>query len=849
MKTYIRALFLFVSFLACYANGQSFSKLSAHLINAYTVGSSNIVAGKPRLVKVLALDSGFPTGMVQAMRDYKAKVPNGKIVVRVYSPKMYFITNDATASASDFWNTIIQPALNSIGSSDRALIDYFEGPNEGQTPNIGYPGDQPVAASQWINQFWTNLTPKVVAAGMKPCIGSISVGNIDPFSLLSNFVPALRQAKAAGGAWSYHSYTVQYSTDVATEIWWSLRYRQFYTYFAQNFPDLNDMPLILTEGGVDQSGDPLTSGWQARGTAAQYERWLNWFDFQMRQDPYLLGCTLFENGDPSGWPSFELEPIAGWFRGYLVGATNEPPTPGGLTASGTNLLRLSWTNVPSAPTTYNIKRSTVSGGPYTVIARNVTEGVSYATYIDTNALTGATYYYVVSALNNVGESANSAEVSASAAPPKINCSGPAVGSFTDDTFFSGGLTFSTTTTVNTSGVVSPAPMAVYQSQRYQSLTYTIPNLAPGSYKIRLHFAELYFNSAGQRLFDVRINGATVLTAFDIFAAAGGQFKANVQEFNAITDSNGRIAIEFVTVLDNAAINGIEIIANSTTAVPPAPTAVTATVGSGYINLNWAAPSGATQFRVKRSTVNGGPYAVIASNLFGASYIDTSVAPGSYYYVVSAANGAGESANSTQVSATATNALPDVVITSLSWTPATLGAGTNVVFKATIKNQGGAATPSGVTLGVGFTIDGGGVVTWSSGYSSAVAAGSSVTLTADGGPSGINFWQATAGAHQLIGNVDDINRFGEGNENNNIFAVPLSVPVASAVLLTPTISTNNVGLSWLAYPGKNYRVQYTSDLNASWREIGVDVQAGGSSASYTNLPVLSSQRFYRVVQLN
>src|ERR1035438_1234068 len=49
------------------------SKLSAHLINGYTVGSSNIVAGRPRLLKVLALDSGFPSGLVQAMRDYKAR--------------------------------------------------------------------------------------------------------------------------------------------------------------------------------------------------------------------------------------------------------------------------------------------------------------------------------------------------------------------------------------------------------------------------------------------------------------------------------------------------------------------------------------------------------------------------------------------------------------------------------------------------------------------------------------------------------------------------------------------------------------------------------------------------------
>jgi hypothetical protein len=40
--------------LSASAQTLSNSKLSAHLINGYTVGSSNIVAGKPRLLKVLA---------------------------------------------------------------------------------------------------------------------------------------------------------------------------------------------------------------------------------------------------------------------------------------------------------------------------------------------------------------------------------------------------------------------------------------------------------------------------------------------------------------------------------------------------------------------------------------------------------------------------------------------------------------------------------------------------------------------------------------------------------------------------------------------------------------------------
>src|SRR5207237_10861949 len=134
----------------------------------------------------------------------------------------------------------------------------------------------------------------------------------------------------------------------------------------------------------------------------------------------------------------------------------------------------------------------------------------------------------------------------------------------------------------------------------------------------------------------------------------------------------------------------------------------------------------------------------------------------------ALNSAGESPNSAQVSATPTNGLPDVVVTALNWTPAgTLYAPTNVVFRATVLNQGSASTPGGTTLGVGFLVDGT-QVSWSGGYSSALAPGSSIVLTADGGPTGINYSPATAGSHVITVNGADINRFPEGNEYNRSF---------------------------------------------------------------------------------
>src|SRR6185312_16915383 len=72
-------------------------------------------------------------------------------------------------------------------------------------------------------------------------------------------------------------------------------------------------------------------------------------------------------------------------------------------------------NASSGATSYNVKRSTTSGGPYTTIASPTTPG-----YTNTGLTNGTTYFYVVSALNGSLESNNSTEVNATpqaTAPP------------------------------------------------------------------------------------------------------------------------------------------------------------------------------------------------------------------------------------------------------------------------------------------------------------------------------------------------------------------------------------------------------------------------------------------------
>ncbi|WP_248931000.1 S-layer homology domain-containing protein [Paenibacillus hamazuiensis] len=75
-------------------------------------------------------------------------------------------------------------------------------------------------------------------------------------------------------------------------------------------------------------------------------------------------------------------------------------------------MSLSWNAVPGAAS-YNVKRSTTSGGAYTVIASQLNANG----YTDTGVKNGTTYYYVVTAANEAGESANSAEASATPTAP------------------------------------------------------------------------------------------------------------------------------------------------------------------------------------------------------------------------------------------------------------------------------------------------------------------------------------------------------------------------------------------------------------------------------------------------
>lgn len=235
-------------------------------------------------------------------------------------------------------------------------------------------------------------------------------------------------------------------------------------------------------------------------------------------------------------------------------------------------------------TGYSVLRSTIPGQEIALgfpSQPNPTV-ITTTTFTDTSVVAGQTYYYVVTTMNSGSiSSVFSNEVQAvipgdtSFTPVRIK-PGP---TYTDSqgnlwsadtTYCSGGSTFTTTHAI-TGALPSLADGALYQTERYDNpgaTTCTIPAPA-GTYSLTVKFAELYFAAAGQRLFNVTINGVHVLSNFDIFAAAGGQYNA-IDKTITVT-STGAIIVSFVKgTANNAKYDAIQLVQSA--GPPPMSTA-------------------------------------------------------------------------------------------------------------------------------------------------------------------------------------------------------------------------------------------------------------------------------------
>ena len=130
--------------------------------------------------------------------------------------------------------------------------------------------------------------------------------------------------------------------------------------------------------------------------------------------------------------------------------------------------------------------------------------------------------------------------------------------FEADNYFTGGSTYSIS-----SNIANTEDDNLYKSERYGNFSYSLP-VSNGTYTVTLKFAEVYFSSANQRLFDVDMEGTTVESNFDIYNEAGGKNIA-YDISHTVTVSDGSLDIEVISIKDNAKISAIVVASSSSNA--------------------------------------------------------------------------------------------------------------------------------------------------------------------------------------------------------------------------------------------------------------------------------------------
>ncbi len=364
-----------------------------------------------------------------------------------------------------------------------------------------------------------------------------------------------------------------------------------------------------------------------------------------------------------------------------------PSVPTSLTAkalSGSSV-SLSWT-AGANDYTYSVFRSTISGGPYTL----VTSGISTTTYTDTGLLSGTTYYYVIQGDNTSGQSANSNEQGATPTNLFLHLKfDETSGSIAYDASPNGwNGTLINSPTWTTAGKVNTSLNLNSAASQYVSLPSGV--VAGQTSFTASAWVYLTTSTTWMRVFDfgtgttnymfLSVKNSTGVPRFAILVNGSSNGEQGINGTSAIpTGVWTHLAVTWSNNVGTLYVNGIQVGQNTnmtwnpsslgtttqnyighsewsadpylngdiddfrlyasaltaaqiktlaTTTAPPAPAGLTAaTVSPTQVKLSWSAAIGATTYDIYRATTPGGPFTQltqVASNIGTTSWQDTGV---------------------------------------------------------------------------------------------------------------------------------------------------------------------------------------------------------------------------------
>jgi fibronectin type 3 domain-containing protein len=616
-------------------------------------------------------------------------------------------------------------------------------------------------------------------------------------------------------------------------------------------------PATPTNVTATAGNAQVTLNWTASSGATSYDIYRSATSGGEGSTPYKSGVTgtSFTDTSLTNGTTYYYEVSAVNVGGQSAvsseaSATPQaPPTaPTGLTATAGNAqVTLNWT-APSGASSYNIYRSTTSGGEGSTPYKT---GVTSTSFTDTGLTNGTTYYYQVSAVNVGGQSPLSSEVSATpqaSVPPatptgltatagnaqvtlnwtassgatsydiyRSTTSGgegstPYVTGVTATSFTDSSLSNGTTYYYEVSAVNANGQSAVTSQV---SATPQAPPAAPTNVTA----------TAGNAQVTLNWTASTGATSYDIYrsATSGGEgstpYKTGVTG-TSFTDTgltNGTTYYYQVSAVNVGGQSPVSSEASATPQVPapPAPTNVTATAGNAQVTLNWTASSGATSYNIYRSTTSGGegstPY---MTGVTTTSFTDSGLTNGTtYYYEVSAVNAGGQSPVSSEVSATpqvpAPAAPTNLTATAgnaqvtLNWTASTGATSYNIYRSTTSGGEGSTPYMTGVTT---------------------------TSFTDTGLTNGTTYYYE----------VSAVNASGQSPVTSQVSATP-QAPPAAPTNVTATAGNAQVTLSWSASSGATSYDIYRSTTSGG--EGNTPYKTGVTSTSFTDTGLTNGTTYY------